>query len=258
MDGVVAQDVITDIPPVSAKDAERTGYKTQKPVRLLERIIRASSDEGDLVFDPFCGCATTIEAAHQLNRRWIGVDIAIHAIKRITANRLHERLNLTAGTHFTIEGVPRNVEGAKDLWNRDKYQFQKWAVEQVDGFVTTKRTADGGIDGRLYYALPGATSLDSMAMEVKGGRNVSIQDVRSLRGVLERDEAAMAGLIVLEPLGERKTRNFKQEMAMAGDLEVFKTAYPRMQLLTVAEILEGKRFRTPSVAKIGGRLPLPM
>ena len=95
-------------------------------------------------------------------------------------------------------------------------------------------------------------------MEVKGGRNVSIQDVRSLRGVLERDEAAMAGLIVLEPLGERKTRNFKQEMAMAGDLEVFKTAYPRMQLLTVAEILEGKRFRTPSVAKIGGRLPLPM
>jgi DNA modification methylase len=259
MDGVVAQDIITDIPPVSAKDAERTGYRTQKPVRLLERVIQASSNEGDLVFDPFCGCATTIEAAHQLGRLWIGVDIAIHAIKRITATRLRERLNLTVGQHFTIEGVPRNVEGARDLWTRDKYQFQKWAVEQVDGFVTTKRTADGGIDGRLYYALPGATALESMAIEVKGGKNVSIQDVRSLRGVLERDDAAMAGLIVLEPLNARKEQNFRREMAAAGDLEVFKTVYPRMQLLTVDEILEGKRFRTPSVANLGaGKLPLPM
>ena len=258
MDGVVAQDVITDIPPISSKGAERTGYRTQKPVPLMERIIRASSNEGDLILDPFCGCGTTIEAAHQLGRRWVGVDIAIHAIKRITATRLQERLKLAAGTHFSIEGVPRNLEGARDLWTRDKYQFQKWAVEQVDGFVTTKRTADGGIDGRLYYALPGAQSLDSLAIEVKGGRNVSIQDVRSLRGVLERDEAAMAGLIVLEPLSERKARNFLQEMASAGDMEEYGTVYPRMQLLTVDEILEGKRFRTPSVAKIGGRLPLPM
>jgi len=258
MPGMVLQDVITDIRPVSARSREWLRYRTQKPVPLLERIIRASSDEGDLILDPFCGCGTTIEAAHQLGRRWVGVDIAIHAIKRITATRLHERLKLTSGTHFSIEGVPRNREGAKDLWTRDKYQFQKWAVEQVDGFVTTKRTADGGIDGRLYYALPGATSLDSLAIEVKGGRNVSIQDVRSLRGVLERDEAAMAGLIVLEPLSDRKARNFLQEMAAAGDMEEYGTTYPRMQLLTVDEILEGKRFRTPSVAKIGGRLPLPM
>ena len=84
--------------------------------------------------------------------RWIGIDIAIHAVKRVAKIRLQERLRLAEGTHFVIEGVPRNLEGAHDLWERDKFHFQKWAVEQVDGFVTTKKAADGGVDGRLYFA----------------------------------------------------------------------------------------------------------
>ena len=96
---------------------------------LLERIVELSSDVGDVVFDPFCGCATTVEAAHKLNRAWIGVDVAIHAIKRVAQIRLRDRLGLVAGQDFIIDGVPKTLEGAKDLWTRDKHHFQKWAVE---------------------------------------------------------------------------------------------------------------------------------
>ncbi len=247
----------TDIPNITGN--ERLGYDTQKPVALLQRIISASSNSGDVVFDPFCGCASTIEAAHRLGRQWIGIDIAIHAVKRVSSVRLRDRLGLVEGEHFTIEGVPRNLAGARDLWERDKYHFQKWAVEQVDGFVTTRRTGDGGIDGRLYFNLPNERDLHSMVIEVKGGTHVGISVVRDLRGVLERETAEMAGLIVMDELGETQSRNFRAEMARAGELEVTGVKYPRMQLLTVQELLDGKRFLTPSVAQGKGeaqpRLP---
>ncbi len=171
------------------------GYATQKPLALLERIVKASSDEGDVVLDPFCGCATTLEAAHKLNRRWIGIDIAIHAIKRVAAVRLKDRLGLSEGVDFEIGGVPKDVEGATLLWERDKYHFQKWAVEQAEGFVTSKRSADGGVDGRLYFEgnVPegkGRQKLESMILEVKGGQNVTQADLRSLRGALADDSSA--------------------------------------------------------------------
>lgn len=245
------QDMIRDIRPISAHAAERMGYATQKPVALLERIIAASSNPGDIVFDPFCGCATTLEAAHNLGRRWIGIDITIHAIKRVARVRLQERLKLVEGQDFTVDGVPRNLEGARDLWQRDKYHFQKWAVEEVDGFVTTRRTSDGGIDGRLYFARHGVPELRSMVIEAKGGKNVGIGVVRDLRGVLEREEADMAGLIVLEEPGDRKRANFAREMAAAGDLDEMGVLYPRMQMLTAEEILSGQRFNTPTVAARG-------
>ena len=256
MDGVPLQDVIADIKPVSAHAKERMGYATQKPLALLNRIIEASSNKGDVVFDPFCGCATTLEAAHHLGRRWIGCDIAIHAVKRVAKVRLQDRLGLVEGRDFAIDGVPRDLEGARDLWKRDKYHFQRWAIEQVDGFVTTKRTADGGIDGRLYFGLPGARDLSSMVIEVKGGKNGGIKAVRELRGVLGNDQAKMAGLIIMEPLGPVKERNFKKEMLKAGDLNVTGVKYSRMQMLTVPEILEGKRFHTPGVAGRGLAQPV--
>ena len=143
--GVAATDLILDVPMASGN--ERMGYATQKPVALLERIISASSNPGDIILDPFCGCATTIEAAHRLDRQWVGIDIAIHAIKRVARIRLEERLGLVEGSDFAIDGIPSTLEGAVDLWTKDKYHFQQWAVEQADGFVTTKRTADGGVDG---------------------------------------------------------------------------------------------------------------
>lgn len=247
--GVPAQDIITDISPIGTHAKERLGYATQKPVTLLERIVLASSNEGDVVFDPFCGCATTIEAAHKLGRKWAGIDIAIHAVKRVAKVRLEDRLGLKEGVDFAVEGVPHTLEGAQDLWERDKHHFQKWAVEQIDGFVTTRKSGDGGIDGRLYFAMPNEPDLKSMVLEVKGGKNVGISVVRDLRGVLERDCALMAGLIVMDDLGDRKAANFKKEMAEAGHLDVMGVEYPRMQMLTVGEILDGKRFLTPSVAR---------
>ena len=248
----------TDIPQVAGKEA--LGYPTQKPLALLKRIIEMSSDKGGTVFDPFCGCATTIEAAHLLERKWIGIDIAIHAVKRVGKVRLEDRLGLSEGVDFTIEGVPQSLEGAQDLWERDKYQFQKWAIEQVDGFVTSRKTADGGIDGRLYFSMPDKPDLQSMVIEVKGGQGVGVDVVRSLRGVLSRDRALMAGLIVMEDLGPRKTANFRREMGDAGDMDVNGVLYPKMQMLTVPEIIAGRRFLTPTVARGRGmaqpRLPL--
>ena len=256
--GKPLQNIWTDISRIPNTSSERMGYATQKPLALLERVITASSNPGDLVFDPFCGCATTIEAAHRLGRRWIGIDIAIHAIKRVAKVRLQERLRLVEGTDFEIKGMPRDMEGVRDLWERDKYHFQKWAVEQVDGFVTARKSGDGGVDGRLYFAMPQQDAwerdpLRSMVIEVKGGANVGIGVVRDLRGVLEREDAEMAGLIVLQEPGEKKRASFGRELAAAGDLEVHGTTYPRMQLLTVSEILEGKRFRTPSAVGRGSR-----
>jgi len=143
-EGNPVQDIITDIGPIPSRGKERLGYATQKPLALLERIIQASTNEGDVVLDPFCGCATTIEAAHRLKRKWIGIDI--HAIKRVAAIRLGERCKLKEGKDFKINGIPRTLDGAQDLWAQDKDHFQKWAVEEVDGFVTTKRTA-GSTDG---------------------------------------------------------------------------------------------------------------
>lgn len=258
--GKPLQNIWTDISRIPNTSAERMGYATQKPVALLERIIKASSNEGDVVFDPFCGCATTLEAAQKLDRRWIGIDIAIHAVKRVARVRLEDRLGLKENVDFKIEGVPHTLEGAQDLWRRDAYQFQKWAVEQIDGFVTTRKTADGGIDGRLYFSLPAQTELESMLLEVKGGKNVGIDVVRDLRGTLERENAHMAGLIIMEELGPQKFANFKREMGTAGSFEVLGVQYPRMQMLTISEIMEGKRFHTPSVARAKAaadpRLPL--
>ena len=236
------------------------GYKTQKPLVLMERIIKASSNPGDTVLDPFCGCGTTMEAAHVLGRRWIGIDIAIHAVKRVSRVRLQERLGLVEGQHFEIDGVPRDLEGATDLWKRDKYDFQRWAVEQVDGFVTTRRTADGGIDGRLYFGVKDRKDLASMALEVKGGKHVTIAHLRALRGVLETDSAEMAGLIIMNPLGPTQQRNFNRFAAQAGYFEELGTKYDCMQILTVPDILEGKKFHTPSVAGlyVTGQTQLPL
>ena len=246
--GKLLGDNWTDIPPISATAKERLGYPTQKPVALMDRIVKASSNPGDVVFDPFCGCATTIESASKLGRYWIGIDITIHAIRRVARQRLQERLHLVSGKDYTIDGVPQNWEGAHALWKSDTYQFQKWCVEQVEGFVSLKRTADDGVDGRIYFEIPEKKVLQSMALEVKGGMNVGISDVRSLSSVLRRDNVLMAGLITLWEPSDRKSRNFRHEMARAGDVVIENRRYPRMQLLTVNEMLNGRTFDMPHPA----------
>ena len=248
MPGAPVQNLWTDIDRLSPQSKERLGYPTQKPLALLDRIIRASSNPGDVVFDPFCGCATTIEAASRLDRKWLGIDITIHAIKRVVRARLQDRLHLVQDNDYVIDGLPQNWEGAHELWNQDPYQFQKWCVEQVEGFVNVKKTADDGIDGRIYFDMPGEDVLQCMALEVKGGGNLSITHVRSLNSVLQFENIQMAGLITLREPSKRQMKNFKQTMALAGDVEIGGKTYPKMQMLTVSEILEGARFNMPSPA----------
>ncbi len=253
--GKVPEDWWSDI-PILTNQRERLGYATQKPLALLDRIIEASCPPDGVVLDPFCGCATTLEAAHNLGRRWIGIDIAIHAIRRVASVRLKDRCGLVEGEDYTIQGVPSTLEGAQLLHEQDPYQFQRWAVAEVEGFVTSKQTADGGIDGRLYFDVPSEPDLQSMVLEVKGGAHVRITDLRALRAVLDDDLALMAGLIIMEPRSPHQTRNFERYMAQAGVLEVLGREYPRMQMLTVPEILDGKRFDTPTVA--GVHIPQPV
>ncbi len=231
---------------------ERLDYATQKPVALLNRIVNASSNEGDVVFDPFCGCATTIEAAEKLGRQWIGCDITIHAIRRVARRRLTERLHLQAGIDYVIDGVPKNWEGAHELWKQDPYQFQKWCVELVEGFVNVKKSADDGIDGRIYFDMPGEKVFQSMALEVKGGEHLSINSVRALNSVLQFENIQMAGLIALNAPGQVQARNFQQTMALAGHVRIGEREYPKMQMLTVDEILDGVKFNMPSPAGRSG------
>ncbi len=255
MPGTPLQDVWIDIAPINSQAKERLGYPTQKPLALLERIIKASS-RGRHGTGSFLWLCHHLGGSPQPQPTLDWHRHRFHAVKRVAKIRLQDRLGLLESRDFTIEGIPRNLEEARDLWQRDKYHFQKWTVEQVNGFVTAKRTADGGIDGWLYFTVPGKRELQSMVLEVKGGRNVNIGDVRSLYGVLEAGEAEMASLIVLEPLGDRKRRNFDQFMAQAGDMEIQGVCYQRMQLLDVASILDGHRFVTPSV--MGRTEPQPV
>lgn len=244
--GAAFQDVWTDVPAINSQAAERLGYPTQKPMPLLKRIIESSSKPGDVVLDPFCGCGTTIYAAQETGRQWIGMDVAILAIRLIRDILTSDRFRLVEGTHFSVDGIPASVEQADELCKHDPFQFESWAVERVGGFPT-KKTGDHGIDGRLYFEA--GKGLKSMVISVKGGV-IRPTDIRDLRGVLEREnEVEIAGFISLrEP-----SKAMKEEAAVAGQYEYSGVAYDRIQLLTVREILEGHRdFHSPT--KIGSRI----
>ncbi len=244
--GVNLQDIITDIGPLSSQSKERLGYPTQKPRPLMERIIRASSNPGDVIFDPFCGCGTTIYAAHETGRKWIGCDIAILSIKLIR-EVLSERYKLAEGAHYKVDGIPLSVEQAELLFQQDHFTFQTWLVERVGGFPMHKRGADRGIDGRLYYETK--NGLGEMILQVKGGA-VRPTDVRDLRGVVADIPAAeFGGLLTLrEP-----TKAMREAADAAGVFTYNEVTYPRIQILTVREILEeGRELRTPT--RIGTKI----
>ncbi len=230
-----------DIPALNPMAKERLGYPTQKPIELLRRIIQVSTDEGDVVLDPFCGCATTISAAHELKRQWIGIDIAFHTIQRVAKARLMDLYNLHDEVDFDILGIPKTAESAIEMWNKDPFQFQRWSVEMVDGFVSAKKTGDGGVDGNIYFMHNG--KVETMLISVKGGQNISIKDIRDLRGTLEKTQSAMAGIIVRDKPNPQQLKNFENEMNNAGFYG--QKNYSRMQLLSLDDILNGKKFDTP-------------
>jgi DNA modification methylase len=275
--GVPVADVITDIDPIAAQSAERLGYPTQKPVALLERIIQASSNLGDVVLDPFCGCGTTIDAAEKLGRQWIGIDItqlAISLIKNRLLDTYGTRLKFesssrrepahsspsekdqgglippcgTAAENISlvrIIGEPTTPNEAAQLAEDDKYQFQWWALGLVGARpVEQKKGADHGIDGKILFrddltvARP-----EQIIIQVKGGKT-GVKDVRDLRGVLDREKAAIGVLISLQP----PTREMQTEAAGAGFYEhkMNKQKYPHIQLRTVKELMDGKGIERPS------------
>jgi DNA modification methylase len=241
MEGVQIQDVIEDISPISAHGKERLGYPTQKPVALLDRIIKASTKKGDVVFDPFCGCGTTIYSAVKNERKWVGCDIAILSIK-LVKEVLTETYRLVEGSDFEVDGVPTSIEGAQNLFEKDPSTFQNWFVERVGGFPMLRKSADRGIDGRIYFETK--DGLREMMIQVKGGKHVRPTDVRDLRGVLEREEnAAMAGFLSITP----PTKAMLSEAAEAGVYEYNGVRYPRIQFLTTEDVLVGKReFHMPT------------
>ncbi|MDE2463668.1 MAG: site-specific DNA-methyltransferase [Alphaproteobacteria bacterium] len=241
MEGVQIQDIIDDISPIAAHGKERLGYPTQKPVALLDRIIKASTNKGDVVFDPFCGCGTTIYSSVRNQRQWIGCDIAILSIK-LVKEVLTETYRLVEGSDFDVDGVPTSVEGAQELFDKDPSTFQNWFVERVGGFPMQRKSADRGIDGRIYFETK--DGLREMMLQVKGGKHVRPTDVRDLRGVLEREEnAMMAGFLSITP----PTKAMLSEAAEAGVYEYNGVKYPRIQFLTTEDVLVSKReFHMPT------------
>jgi site-specific DNA-methyltransferase (adenine-specific) len=228
-----------DISRVGNTSGERLGYPTQKPLALLERILQASSNEGDVVLDPFCGCGTTVHAAQKLNRQWIGIDITHLAISLI-----QKRLRDAFGQMLPIEivGVPKDLGGARALAAQDKYQFQWWAVSLVDAvpFGGKKKGADSGIDGFIYFKPDGKTT-EKAIVSVKGGENVSVQMIRDLGHVIEREKAKLGVFITLtEP-----TAPMKKEAITAGFYETEYGQFAKIQILTIEELFAGKRPHMP-------------
>lgn len=224
----------SDVSWMKPRSSDRLGYPTQKPVGLLKRIISASSNEGDIVFDPFCGCGTTIYAAHELNRQWIGCDIAILAV-RLVEERLREQYNLAEDTHFEVNGIPNSEDSATALFKHDPFQFEHWAVELVGGFPT-KKTGDKGIDGRIYFETK--KGLGQMILSVKGGK-IRPTDIRDLRGVLSTQQGTvLGGFISLQ----NPTGPMKSAAAEAGTWTYEEHEFPKVQILTIREIVEDKRF----------------
>ena len=242
MPGVPLQNDWTDIRPASR--SEYLGYPTQKPEALLERIIRASSNEGDVVLDPFCGCGTAVAAAQKLGRRWTGIDIT-HLAVALMKSRLKTAFDLEPGRDYDVVGEPQDEGSARALWEQDPYQFQFWAVSLLEAQPQQeqKRGADRGIDGLVYFLDGPRRTSQKIVVQVKGG-HVSAPQVRELRGVVEREKAAMGLFISLE----EPTGPMRSEAASGGlfHSDLWQREFPKIQLRTVSEMLSGHGFELPT------------
>ncbi|MFZ0698655.1 MAG: DNA methyltransferase [Thermoplasmata archaeon] len=267
MPGTPVTSVWDDIPFVNSQAKERLGYPTQKPEALLERIIAASSNEGDTVLDPFCGCGTTISAAQRLGRRWIGIDITHLAINLIRS-RLADAF--PSGLDYRVVGEPEDLQGAETLAKSDRYQFQWWALGKIEARAVPeerKKGADSGIDGKLFFREKENGPVKLMVLQVKSG-GLKLGEVRDFAHVIERENAQVGVLLTLD----EPTREMRAE---AGGLGFYKpeyrldpeadTKYDRYQILTIRELFEGKRpqyppfrnvtFKAAPVAKVAPKGP---
>lgn len=239
LSGAPVQDMWDDIFPINAKAQERLGYPTQKPLALLERIIAASSNEGDVVLDPFCGCGTAVHAAQKLGRQWIGIDVT-HLAVGLIEKRMKEAF---PGLAFEVVGRPQDLQSALDLAARDKHQFELWALSVVEAqpWKGGRKGADGGIDGIIYFK-PDGKKTERAIVEVKGG-GVGVKDIGRLAQVIERERAPFGVFLT----AQAPTRAMERDAAAVGVWENPTTGrkYPRLQILTLAEIFQGKRPNIP-------------
>jgi site-specific DNA-methyltransferase (adenine-specific) len=274
LQGKPVQNLWDDIEMVSSQAAERLGYPTQKPIALLERIIRASCPDKGVVLDPFCGCGTTVAAAQALGRQWIGIDIThlaitlikqrlkdsfgIEQVVRTTPSGKGETAKVGEATAeygeatkrpFHVVGEPTSEPDAAALAATDPYQFQWWALGLVGARpVEQKKGADKGIDGRIVFQGEKPGSFESVILSVKAGKTGAAH-VRDLKGVLEREKAAIGVLISMQ----EATAPMKTEAVTAGFYEsaLWGRKYPKVQLFTVAELLAGKTIEMPPIRQVG-------
>ena len=238
------QDIWDDVSPVHVQPKERLGYPTQKPIDLLERIIQASSNDGDVVLDPFCGCGTAVAAAQKLNRRWIGIDIT-HLAVALMKNRLKTGYSLVAGKDYEVVGEPVDVGSARALAEQDRFQFQYWAMSLLEALPRgdEKKGADRGIDGVVHFVDGPKREIQKAIVQVKSGK-VSSPHIRDLKGTMEREKAALGLFITLE----EPTREMDKEAVSAGfyHSELWQRDFPKIQIGTVGELLAGKDFEMPN------------
>lgn len=244
--GMAMQDLWFDIEAIRSWHGEKLGYPTQKPEGILERIIKTSSNEGDLVLDPFCGCGTTIAVAEGLKRRWVGIDLT-HLAITLMRHRLynHFKEDLAA---FEIEGTPRDEASARALAEESRYKFEWWAVGLVDGLPAQdkRKGADSGVDGLIYFFDDESGKAKKIVIQVKSG-HVTRNQIGDLNHVREREKAEIALFVTLE----EPTNPMLKEAGSAGfyEPEFFPgEKVPRIQILTIAELFEGKRPQYPRVA----------
>jgi len=233
------QNLWDDIFPINSQAQERLGYPTQKPESLLERIILTSSNEGDTILDPFCGCGTAVVVAQRLRRSWIGIDITHLAITLIK----HRLKDAFGDVSFKVIGEPVSLPDAEALALQDPYQFQWWALGLVGARpAEQKKGADRGIDGRLYFHDEAGGRTKQIVLSVKGG-GVTTSYIRDLRGVLEREKAEIGVFLTME----EPTAPMRKEAASGAFYEspFDHRKYPRIQILTIEEILNGKSIDYP-------------
>lgn len=232
-------DVWTDIPPLNSKARERIGYPTQKPLALLERIIEASSNPGDTVLDPFCGCGTAVDAAQKLGRRWIGIDIAREALKVIDKRMADNH----PGVHFNVKIIPTTWDEVDVLASRDKYGYQQWVCDLLGIKAEIRKGADRGIDGELVRYESDSGQTVRTVVSVKGG-GVNVSQVRDLRGTMER-ESAQAGIFVSHrpPTAAMRSEALEAGLTESGTL--------RLQLLTSEDLIAGRLPQLPLPIRVG-------
>ena len=248
-EGRPIQDWWDDIGVIAAPAKERLGYPTQKPLDLLERIIQASSNPGDWVLDPFCGCGTAIAAAQKLERHWIGIDVT-HLAITLQKYRLQDTFHITAGKDYQVIGEPCDESSAAQLAKDDRYQFQWWALSLVGAkplggepdSKAGKKGKDRGIDGVINF-VEAKGKPQRVMVQVKSG-HVNSGLIRDLRGTVEREDAAIGVFITLEPA----TKDMEKEAIAAGyyTSELWQKDYQRIQIMTIAQLLSGAEIQMPA------------